>query len=366
MGDRCFVKVQGENQVMFPGEKGGESLFFCEFFSKKAEESVTVFFKVDGKIVHDNPRKRTVKCTTDVEKKKFFGSAETIVPKFVHYEWLWSVNSSFCRLIVEEPHQHPIESSTAVINFAFDGADRIMSTASVLSLSTDSAGRGRGAGQDQPPGTPPEESGRGRGKKDRPKSAGRGRGERRRSMSGEDVTPLSRPRSSSAGGDSGNVIQQQLPRENSVVEASLDTYAKMSALEGSHVIVCCGGPSRSHVEALSELLACRVLERAREKGIHSLSMAEILQEPYATHEFYMFCNLRLLLSKAGVGRCVLVARDVDCERLLMLWTEVMAGLKIGISTKPVPTPEAMREDKKREAARKLSDVVEEIKHRLKS
>ena len=140
----------------------------------------------------------------------------------------------------------------------------------------------------------------------------------------------------------------------------------VSRSDGDHCIICMGGASKiDDVQTTGELLAKRMLERARELKHNSLQTNEILQETSANHEFYMFCNLRLVLTKSGVGRCVLVAREVDCERLLMLWTAIMVGLKISVSTVPVPTPEAMLAEKKRESARKLVTVMEEISKKLK-
>jgi hypothetical protein len=126
-----------------------------------------------------------------------------------------------------------------------------------------------------------------------------------------------------------------------------------------------GGPKTGQLEPTSELLSQRLQSRAIAKKHNSVRPTDILQEPYANHEFYIFCNLRLLLTKSGVGRCVLVARDCDVERLLVLWTAVMVGLKISISTCPVPSPEATAGADKREAIGKLSMVMEEIKKRTK-
>lgn len=61
-----------------------------------------------------------------------------------------------------------------------------------------------------------------------------------------------------------------------------------------------------------------------------------------------------------MGKCILVARDVDVERLLMLWTTVMVGLKISFSTCPVPTPEDRAAKAKQEAMSKSKVVLERI------
>ena len=178
MGGQCFVKVQGTNQLVFPAEKGTRSIFYCQFYSHKPEEAISVFFKKDGKDVYDNPRKRVIKCSTDGEKKKLFGGNATVAnPKFVHYEWLWGVNTTACRLIVEERRLAPAETSTAVVCFAFDPEELKAPLPSGESLSEASspsmnAGRGRGSGSERPP----DETGRGRGLVRRPSVGGRGRG----------------------------------------------------------------------------------------------------------------------------------------------------------------------------------------------
>jgi hypothetical protein len=136
---------------------------------------------------------------------------------------------------------------------------------------------------------------------------------------------------------------------------------------GSHVLICTGGiPTlAAQVDSQSEILARRLLARAIEKKHGAIQYKDILQEPYATAEFNMFCNLRLLLTRSGVGKCVIVARDVDVERMLMLWTSVMAGLKISFSTCPVPTPEERMTKAKQEALQKSKMVVDAISTYLK-
>jgi hypothetical protein len=117
------------------------------------------------------------------------------------------------------------------------------------------------------------------------------------------------------------------------------------------------------LESGSEMLARRIVAHAQDKKHNAVLYKDILQEPHAGHEYYMFCNLRLLLSRSGVAKCVIVAREVDIERLLMLWTANMVGLKISISTLPVPTPEDRAGKAKREAITKSAEILEEIRKR---
>lgn len=367
MGSQCFVKVQGENQTVFPVERGARSVFFCEFYSRKPEEHISVFFQVDGKDVYDNPRKRLIKCTTDEVKKKLFGSAGEVVYKCTSYEWLWGVNASACRLISEEPRLTPPETSTAVICFTMD-PEELVAPPVMTAADCDSPtiGRGRGAGSSAPP-----DGGRGL-RRERTVTGttgrGRGRGERTSSIgssSESDALQAVQRRRTSSGVSDDNVIKQGgLPAENSVMEACLDKFAEVSKLDGHHLIICIGGPVAGQVESLSEIMAKRMLERARERKHDVVRQQDIIPETYANNEFHMFVNMRLMLSKSGVGRCILVARDVDCERLLMLWTAVMVGLKISISTRPVQTPDAQMGEKKREALSKAKVVMEEIKKTL--
>ncbi len=378
MGQQCFVKVGTDSVRVFPVDQREKSVFLGEFYSRKAEETVTVFFRqADGKDLFDSPKKRTLKCTSDGGKKLFGGGGDELPanPKFTHYEWLWGLNSSVCRLIVEEPRLQPHDSSTAVICFAYDPEDIAGPAAAAAAAqapavpSSPDVGAGRGTGREMaPPG-----GGRGLMRRDTMDGAvgrGRGRGDaaspslqRKNTGEGDAVR-----RRSSSGASEQDVIRPGLPAANSVVEACVSRFVELcnTQPQGTHVIICTGGAhEKGHLESGSEVLAKRIVAHAQEKKHNTVLLKDILQEPHANHEYYMFCNLRLLLSRSGVAKCVIVARDVDIERLLMLWTANMVGLKISISTLPVPTPEDRVGKAKREALSKSTEVLDEINKRRK-
>lgn len=127
-----------------------------------------------------------------------------------------------------------------------------------------------------------------------------------------------------------------------------------------HIIVCVGGMRPGMLEPVAETLQKTISQLAIEKKV-ALDPKNLCMEPNAVVEFYTFCNLRLLLTRAGVGRCILVAKDVDIERLLFLWTNVMGGMKIAISTQRVPTDGGGSMDRKRVAARLFTDAQEDIR-----
>jgi hypothetical protein len=185
MGSQCYVKVAGENLKVFPADKGFKSIFFCEFYTKKPEEQISVFFRLQGKDVYDNPRKRTVRCISDgaPQKKKLFGGNKEYPenPKFTWFEWLWGLNTTICRTIVEEPRLRPSEGSTAIICFALDSNELKDPPAPAAGRG---GGRGDPGGTQRPPAAESPPQGRGRGMIPRRNSVtgagrGRGRGERR-------------------------------------------------------------------------------------------------------------------------------------------------------------------------------------------
>lgn len=88
-----------------------------------------------------------------------------------------------------------------------------------------------------------------------------------------------------------------------------------------HVLISTGAlpVQSSQVEGPSELVAKRLLARAIEKKHNLFQYKDILQESFATDEFYMFCNLRLLLTRSGVAKCVLVAREVGVQSVVVIF-----------------------------------------------
>ncbi len=397
-GDQCYVKMgNGDTIRVYPADKGDRLLFFCEFYSRKAEETITVFFRDNtGRESFDSPKKRVVKCCSEGggKSKKLFGGGDEFPahPKFSHHEWLWGLSSGQLRQVSEEPRVQPHETSTAVICFASDPDDILAPALSGAMLAEGlegAASAGRGTGRGSAPSGPPESAaGRGRGlmRRDSTDVIGRGRGRGEGAgRGGTDLGSPTRDRKPSIGGpgEGGDVVRRRsstgsapesdvisagaLPLANSVVEACVNKYMEVcNALPlGQHVLITTGGTpeNSSQFDSHSEVLAKRILARAIEKKHTTVQYKDILQEPHASHEFYMFCNLRLLLSRCGVAKCVLVARDVDVERLLMLWTANMVGLKIAISTLPVPTPELKASKAKRDAQVKAADVLEEINRR---
>jgi hypothetical protein len=220
LGTSCFLKVGNDVFKLFPADKSERLLFFGEFYSSKAEESISVFFRDPrtGKEVFDSPKKRTCKLSAD--KKGGF--------RYVSYEWLWGLSSGVLRLLHEEPRAQPQESSTAVVCFSFDPDElETQRPPPPAAPEQPAASAGRGSGRESAPGSPGE-SGRGRGRRDTIDGGqgGRGRGlPRRESMgsSGEsDQLALVRRRISSGSSEKELQLPQFVAPANSVIEASVN------------------------------------------------------------------------------------------------------------------------------------------------
>lgn len=261
--------------------------------------------------------------------------------------------------MTEEPRRHPPDYSTAVICLALEEEEW---KEKEDKEDNGSGGRGRGG---RNPGSPilgGIGTGRGRGlsRKDSVSISGRGRGK-------EEEETVGRERANS---------NAKVQPEMSIVDAtgiSMEFYLLSYRVclvnkfgevcnqhpDGDHIIVCMGGAGGKNLEPVSEMLANRVHARALERKI-SINKQQLVQEPYAVHEYYMFCNLRLILTRYGVGKCVIVARQMDIERILMLWTVVMSNLKIAIATQNVPGGESS-EERKRMAAKRFVQIQSEIK-----
>lgn len=405
---RVYVKVRDENIKLFPMSKSDRTMLYCDFFTKRSEETITVFYRdKEGKEYYDNPRKRVVKCTSDSGEAnqvvkdakehlkrlsvKMLGgeSAEEeypLLPKFSWHEWMWGAGLGL-RRVSEEARVMTAESTTAIICLALDSRE----WQQPLQPAVAAAQAGRGGGEIAPPsggggrgggGSSALEglgTGRGRGVARKDLAVGRGSGGPgsggRGGGSPDSVSPLSGSPSSpslmrrDSGALGGQVAQAGLALEHSVVEACVNKYAEVinSHPADPHVIICPGGMPAGELEPISGKLARRVQQRAQESKLLHLSPQQLLQESVALEEFYMFLNMRMLLTRAAVGKCVLVARDVDVERSLMLWTAIMAGLKISISTVPVPSPpDVDPKEAKLQASKKFMESIEEVNKKLKT